>query len=122
MTILAFITDLFFQAKVGETAKQLGANLQIVTSLYKFIPALQKGPTMVVIDLEAEGISGSALISQVKNTNGQIPVLAFATHKRADLLESAQRAGADEALPRSKFSKQLPKLIDKYSKALEDEA
>ncbi|HLV01114.1 MAG TPA: hypothetical protein VKZ59_07605, partial [Acidobacteriota bacterium] len=66
MKILAFITDLFFQAKVAETARQVGANLEIATSLYKFIPALQKGPDLVIIDLEAEGISGPALISQIK--------------------------------------------------------
>lgn len=111
MKILAFITDLFFQAKVAETAKQVGASLETVTSLYKFIPALQKTPDLILIDLEAEGISGPALISQIKEANSSIPVIAYVSHVKDDLREQAEKSGADKVLPRSKFSETLPDLL-----------
>lgn len=115
MAILAYITDLFFQAKVGETARQVGADLNIVTSLYKFIPELSKKPSLVLIDLNAEGISGSTLISQVKERYPDVAVVAYGSHVQAGLMEQALRAGADEVLPRSKFSRQLAGLLKRYA-------
>jgi DNA-binding NarL/FixJ family response regulator len=111
MGVLAFITDLFFQAKVAETAKQVGVPIKIVTSLYKFIPELKEGPSLVVIDLAAQGIDSQALISQVKNSAPDLPVVAYAAHVDTELIERAAAAGADQAMSRSKFSKQLPELL-----------
>ena len=113
MGVLAFITDLFFQAKVAETAKQVGVPIKIVTSLYKFIPELEEKPSLVVIDLAARGIDSQALISQVKSSIPDLPVVAYAAHVDAELLERAAAAGADEAMSRSEFSKKLPELLSK---------
>ena len=113
MKVLAFITDLFFQSSVAETARQAGADLQIVTSLYKFIPELAKKPDCVVIDLQAEGINPSVLISQVKSTDRSIRVVAFGRHTEKEALEQARLSGADDVMARSRFSKALPKLLGK---------
>lgn len=111
MAVLAFITDLFFQAKVGETARQVGVELKMVDTLYKFFPALSPNIRLVLIDLNAERISGSALISQIKASHPGLPVVAFAAHVEKDRIEAAQQAGADEVLPRSDFSRRLPEIL-----------
>ena len=93
MKVVAYITDLGFQAAVAKIARKAGADLTIVTSLYKFIPVLPTGPALVVIDLEAQGISGPALGSQVKDFDKAIAVVACASKGRSDLLEQGEILG-----------------------------
>lgn len=111
MTVLAYITDLFFQSKVAETAKQSGAKLQLIRSLYELFPALEKKPEMVLIDLEADGIDGPALISQLKGSYPDLRVVAYAAHVRKGLLEQARESGADLVFARSQFTEELPGLL-----------
>ena len=111
MTVLAFITDLGLQAGVAQAAREAGAKLTMVTSLYKFIPELPKQPSLVVIDMEAQGISGSALVSQVKGFDKGIPVVTCASEKRSDLLERAKRAGADKALSHDRLREELAGIM-----------
>lgn len=111
MTVLAYITDLFFQSKVAETAKQSGAKLQLIRSLYELFPALEKKPEVVLIDLEADGIDGPALISQLKGSYPDLKVIAYGAHVRKKLLDQARESGADAVFARSKFTKELPNLL-----------
>ena len=113
--VVAYITDLFFQAKVGETAKQTGVELSIVNSVYKLFPLLNKNPSLVIIDLKAEGISGPALISQIKGSNAGTPVVAFAPHVEKTLFQHAEQAGADKVMPRSVFSESLPEILREFT-------
>jgi DNA-binding NarL/FixJ family response regulator len=111
MNVVAFITDFFFQAKVAEAAKQVGVELKLVKNLWELFPALEKNPRLVIVDLEAEGIDGPALISQMKSSRPGLSVVAFAPHVQDHLLRQAQQSGADQALPRSKFSRDLAKIL-----------
>lgn len=111
MTVLAFITDLALQAALAQSAREAGAKLTIVTSLYKFIPELPKRPSLVVIDLEAQGISGPALVSQVKGFDADIPVVTCASEKKKGLLAQAERSGADQALSHERFRAELASIL-----------
>jgi hypothetical protein len=42
-----------------------------------------------------------------------IPTLGFVSHVRTDLIQAAQQAGADEVLPRSAFTAQLPEILER---------
>ncbi len=111
MDVVAFITDFFFQAKVAEAAKHVGTELKLVKNLWELFPALEKNPRLVIVDLEAEGIDGPALISQLKSSRPELLVVAFAPHVQESLLQQAKQSGADQALPRSKFSKDLAEIL-----------
>ena len=111
MNILAYITDLFFQAQVAETARSAGVNVNIVTSLYHFLPLLREEPSMVLIDLNAQGINPGALISQIKENVPHLPVVVYAEHVGEEKMEQARQSGADPVLPKSQFSKNLKKLL-----------
>ena len=115
MSILAYITDLFFQAKVGQTAQSLDLQVKIVSSIHHFLPELAKKPSLVLIDLDAGGINPGALIAQVKERAPDLPVVAYGAHVQAQLMEQARQSGADSVLPRSKLSKDLPQILVKYA-------
>ena len=111
MFILAYITDFFFQAKVSETAKQLGVPIKTVTSLSSFELELRQNPSLIIVDLASDGVDCSALIAKTKGDCPTIPIVAFGAHVDAEMLSRAAEAGADRALPRSKFSRILPEII-----------
>ncbi len=110
-TIVAYVTDLFFESKLSQTAQAVGAKMKVVSNLYKFLPELQASPTLVVIDLNAEGISASSLIAQVKQKNPSLPLLVYGDDEQEELIEQARHAGADWVLPRSKFAENLAKVL-----------
>ena len=115
MGVLAFITDLFFQSKVGQTAQSLGLEVRIVSSLFHFLPELKSKPSMVLIDLDADGISPSTLIAQVKEKNPKLPIVAISAKKQTEQLEQARKSGADQVLPRSKFVTDMGKILSQYA-------
>jgi len=110
MFILAYITDFFFQAKVSETARRVGVPVSLVTSESRFELELKQNPSLIIVDLAADGIDCVALVAKSKNVVPGTPVVAFGAHVKAELLEKAAEAGA-LALPRSKFSRQLPEIL-----------
>ena len=111
MKILAYITDLFFQAQVTETARSAGVNVNIVTSLYHFLPQLREEPSMVLIDLDAQGINPGALISQIKEAVPHLPVVVCAEHVEEEKIEQVRQSGADHVVPKSNFSKNLKQIL-----------
>jgi DNA-binding NarL/FixJ family response regulator len=112
--ILALITDLFFAAKMEETAKHLGVPLVTVGSADLLLTETKKEiPSLVIIDLNFDAVKSTEVIKAVKQTcnPNRVRVLAFLSHVQTELAESAQRAGADAVVPRSYFSRNLPEIL-----------
>ena len=114
MSILAYITDLSFQAKVSQAAHETEVKVQIVSSLYHFLPELEQQASMVLIDLNAQGINPNMLIAQVKAKSPDLTVVAYALQLNKELLKQAQKAGADTVLEGSELSKDLPEILSQY--------
>lgn len=108
--IVAYITDLFFQAKVEETARLLAAGLKIVSSASDLSRALEQDSSLLLVDLNASG-DPAGLIAQAKRKNPRLPVIAYFSHVQTELEEKALRAGADRVLPRSRFSRELARIL-----------
>ncbi len=115
--VLAVLDDLFFVAKLQETAKQVGAKLQTVLAT-KFRPeSLREAkPALAIFDLNAASANPVELIRQLKADAElkQIPVVAFLSHVQVDLQRAAQAAGCDQVMPRSKFTAELPALLRQF--------
>ena len=114
MSVLAFITDLSFQAKVSQAAHETDVEVQIVSSLYHFLPGLEKKASMVLIDLNAQGINPNMLIAQVKTKSPDLTVIAYASQLKEGLLKQARKAGADTVLEGAEFAKDLPGILTRY--------
>lgn len=111
--ILVICPDLIFSTKIFSTAKALSVPAQGVRSLEALREKLGAGTyARLIVDLNATGIDAIAAITLARSLPNCPPIIAFLSHVQVELAEQARAAGADQVLPRSAFSAQLPKLLD----------
>lgn len=109
--VLALIDDLFFQAKLAETARQVGVELRACTTPDALDAEIAKAaPRLVVVDLNAHSNPLEA-IERVQASGRGIPLIGFLSHVQVDLAERARAAGCSEVMPRSKFTQNLATIL-----------
>jgi CheY-like chemotaxis protein len=109
--VLALVDDLFFQAKMLETARHLGVDLQTVGTGPALVSEVAKqAPKLIIVDLNARQGPLEA-IESVRAAAEGIPLIAFLSHVQVDLAERARKAGCREVLPRSKFTQALATIL-----------
>lgn len=105
--ILALVDDIFFQAKMLETAKHTGVEMKSFSSPDALLAEIgHAAPRLVVIDLNARQAPVETIAS-VRAGNAAIPVVAFFSHVQTELAQRARQAGCADVMPRSKFTKDL---------------
>lgn len=125
--IFCFIEDLFFQAKINETARKLGIKVEFlkgdkdaVTRLIETPDA--ERPALVVFDLNNLNAKPLTLIPKFKaKFKKATSIVGFLNHLQGDLKLKAVEAGCDSVMPRSAFSQSLPNLLRRYGMEEEDE-
>jgi hypothetical protein len=125
--IFCFIEDLFFQAKIQESAKKLGVKVEFVKGEKETIariidsPEAEK-PTLVVFDLNNLNAKPMTLIPKFKTKfKKATSIIGFLNHLQGDLKMKAIEAGCDTVMPRSAFSQSLPNLLRRYGLEEEDD-
>jgi DNA-binding NarL/FixJ family response regulator len=109
--VLAFVDDIFFQAKIMETAKQVGVEIRSCTTPDALLAEIAKqAPNLVIVDLNARSNPLDA-IEHVRAFSSGLPVVAFLSHVQVDLAERARAAGCAEVMPRSKFTQNLATIL-----------
>lgn len=137
--VIAFISDIFFQARIGETAKQVGVEFSAASTLEPFLAACNKtdgGPSLILIDLNAGsapsfGIAtaqsppirratGVDALEQLRATGNQTPVVAFLSHVQTDLAARARALldGNSQVMARSQFTQELPEILGRAKSSL----
>jgi len=125
--IFCFIEDLFFQAKIQETARKLGVKVEFVKgdkdAVARILDAPEnERPTLLVFDLNNLNAKPMALIPKFKNKfKKATSVVGFLNHLQGDLKMKAIEAGCDVVMPRSAFSQSLPILLRRYGVEEEEE-
>jgi hypothetical protein len=123
--IFCFIDDLFFQAKIQETARKLGVKVEFVKGDKEVVSRLidtpeAEKPTLVVFDLNNLNAKPMTLIPKFKaKFKKATSIVGFLNHLQGDLKMKAVEAGCDTVMPRSAFSQSLPNLLRRYG--LEEE-
>ena len=116
--VIAAVDDLFFWAKILETAQRLNVPLALVRSPEELAEkARATHPALVIFDLNAEGCRPVEAIRQVKadpDLQGTI-ALGFFSHVQHELKIAAAEAGCDRILARSAFTAQLPEILRPYA-------
>jgi DNA-binding NarL/FixJ family response regulator len=109
--VVALVDDLFFQAKMRETARQVGVELKMVTTGDALVAeAQQNAAALVIVDLNARGGAIEAL-ERLRATGNQRPVVAFLSHVQVELAERARVAGCQQVMPRSAFTQNLAAIL-----------
>jgi DNA-binding NtrC family response regulator len=109
--VLALIDDLFFQAKLVETAKQVSVDLRTCTTPDALAAEIAKdAPRLVLIDLNARSNPLEA-IQHVRASGQEIPLIGFLSHVQLDLAERARAAGCGDVMPRSKFTQNMATIL-----------
>ncbi len=122
--IFAFVDDLFFQAKIQETARKLNVKMEFVKSEADLTDKIklngEEKPSLIIFDLNHNSVKPLTLIPKLKSKLKKTSVIGFLSHVQGDLKQKAHEVGCDMVLPRSAFSQNLPQLLRRHA-ATEDE-
>jgi len=125
--IFFFIDDLFFVAKIQETARKLGVKIEFVKndkeSLAKLTGVEEADrPALIVFDLNNASAKPMTLIPKLKTKfKKSTSIVGFLSHLQGDLKAKAVEAGCDSVMPRAAFSQNLPNLLRRYGIVEEEE-
>jgi hypothetical protein len=125
--IFCFIEDLFFLAKIQETARKLGVKVEFVKGDKEAVDRIlvspeNERPALLVFDLNNMNAKPMALIPKFKTKfKKAVSIIGFLNHLQGDLKMKALEAGCDVVMPRSAFSQSLPTLLRRYGVEEEEE-
>jgi len=125
--IFCFIEDLFFLAKIQETARKLGVKVEFVKgdkdSVARLIDLPEADrPKLLVFDLNNLNAKPMSLIPKFKTKlKKATSIIGFLNHLQGELKAKAIEAGCDTVMPRSAFSQSLPNLLRRYGMEEDEE-
>jgi hypothetical protein len=124
--IYFFIEELFFQAKIQETAKKLGVKVSFIKNEKDAVAALTESeenkPALIVFDLNNANAKPLTLIPKLKTKlKRSASIVGFLSHLQGDLKAKAVEAGCDVVMPRAAFSQNLPNLLRRYGAQEEED-
>jgi len=100
---LAIVADLMLGSRVAETLGAAGHEVELVPAIAQ--AAGLDRTEVIVADLDCE--PAEALVGL------GAPVLGFYQHTDVDTKRSAEAAGVDLAVPRSRLVREMPELVDR---------
>jgi hypothetical protein len=124
--IYCFIEDLFFLAKIQETARKLGIKVGFVKADKDIVARLTDSghdrPSLIVFDLNNANAKPLTLIPKLRTKLKKgTSIIGFLSHLQGDLKAKAIEAGCDIVMPRSAFSQNLPNLFRRHGLDEEEE-
>jgi hypothetical protein len=123
--IFCFIEDMFFLAKIHETARKLGVKVEFVKNDKETVAKLtslpeEERPKLVVFDLNNLNAKPLTLIPKLKaKFKKATSIVGFVNRLQGELKAKAVEVGCDTVMPRAAFSQSLPGMLRRYG--IEDE-
>lgn len=112
--VLAHAADLLFTARLRDAASSVGTELLLARKPEDWMQqARSRKPRLLILDLDTRSLDPVALITATKTDpelHG-IPILAYVSHVREDVIKAAQAAGAERVMARGAFVKNLPQIL-----------
>ena len=111
--IYAFVDDLFFLAKIQETARKLNVKVEFVKTEGDLQEKLKgngdEKPSLIIFDLNNANAKPLTLIPKLKSKLKKgTSIIGFLSHVQGDLKQKAHDVGCDMVLPRSAFPRTCP--------------
>jgi CheY-like chemotaxis protein len=118
-TVLLVVNDLFFEAKIGEVLRTLGAPFAVAKSADGVSRRLaESAPAVAFVDMGAKGVDGEKTIEAARAAGA--PVIAFISHVDVEAGRRARALGATEVMAKSELARRLPELVRTYAGHLVD--
>ena len=117
--IFAFVDDLFFLAKIQETARKMNVKVEFVKTDKDLLDRMklngEEKPSLIIFDLNNANAKPLTLIPKLKTKLKKgTSIIGFLSHVQVDLKQKAHEVGCDMVLPRSAFSQNLPQLLRRH--------
>ena len=117
--IFAFVDDLFFAAKIQETARKLNVKVEFAKDdkdlAERMLQNGEEKPSLIIFDLNNANAKPLTLIPKLKSKLKKgTSIIGFLSHVQGDLKQKAHEVGCDMVLPRSAFSQNLPQLLRRH--------
>ena len=117
--IFAFVDDLFFLAKIQETARKLNVKVEFLKNDKDLMDRMEQNgdekPSLIIFDLNNANAKPLTLIPKLKTRLKKgTSIIGFLSHVQGDLKQKAHEVGCDMVLPRSAFSQNLPQLLRRH--------
>jgi len=108
--VIAVVDDMFFASKIRAVAEAVGVEISFPRSKEALI---QKAPEaeLILVDLHNQKVDPVALAGELKKELRGVRMIGFFSHVETELQRNALAAGFDQVLPRSAFSRDLPKIL-----------
>lgn len=117
--VLALEKDLFFSVKIRDTLRHYDIEAVTVRTLAAFEEHLnataENKPALVIINTAIKGVDWEAAIRSAKGYG--YPILAFGSHMDLEARDRALKAGAEKVIANSKFSSDMPGLVQSFLKS-----
>ncbi len=137
--IVAFVSDLIFTTKIRNVVRGLGYRIEWLGHasdlegedvggedvpgeqlqgksgrLFDLITRFQ--PALLLFDLSNTDVPWRRWIPSFRSSPAtrRIPILAFGPHTNVEMMQEAKRVGADTVLARSRFTADMPNLLQQY--------
>src|SRR5215216_1118634 len=112
--IISVVDDMFFASKIRAVAEAVGAEISSPRSLEAIVSkARETKPRLILVDLHNQRIDPLTLARELKADQDlrSIRLLGFFSHVQTELQRNATAAGFDQVIPRSIFTRDLPKIL-----------
>lgn len=114
-TIIALEKDLFFAVKIRDTLRHHDMDVVTLRSVSAFEQRLTattgERPALAIVNIATEGVDWENAIRLARQHG--LPVLAFGSHMDLEARARALQAGALKVVANSKFSKDMPGLVQR---------
>ena len=109
-SIVALSADLIFGARIRAASEAVGVSVILSRNVEDFLTTVrERQPRLAILDMDRRGLDVPTVIRAVKDA--QVPILAYVSHVREDLIGDARAAGADRVMARGAFAKQLTEIL-----------
>jgi DNA-binding NarL/FixJ family response regulator len=117
--IFAFVDDLFFLAKIQETARKMNVKVEFVKTEKDLSDRMGENgndkPSLIIFDLNNAAAKPLSTISKLKSKLKKATnIIGFLSHVQGELKLKAQEAGCDMVVPRSAFSQNLAQILRRH--------
>ncbi len=109
--VLVVTKDLFFTARIRETARLTGTTAEFARSKDDLEARLASGPPdLLIVDLTIQGWDYTTIFAALERQEVRAPILAFTTHV---LAKSTQpyHGRCDRVVTKETFTQELPQIL-----------